>query len=112
MDCEQQAGVTAISSSSGNCSMQDLKERDVKEATIKGTNVEEKIEREKSVKENDPFIANTIIANTLTLSSPPSTTTSDDSKPSVAKGLALPEQRGINDTSRQLRRMLLLLFIS
>lgn len=73
-DPERQAGINTISSSSSNSSLKDLKEKNV------------------------------VIANTLNLSSPPSTTPSDDSKPSVIKDLTLPEQRGINDTSRQLRR--------
>jgi hypothetical protein len=103
-DSERQAGVTATSSSSSNGCMWDLKEKDIKEATLKETNVEEKGMKERNIKEND-----STIVNTISLSSPPSTSTSDDSKPSVAKDLALPEQRGINDTSRQLRRRLLLI---
>jgi hypothetical protein len=101
-DSEQHAGVTAIGSSSSNGCMWDPKEKDIKEATLKETNIEEKGMEEKNIREND-----SVIVNTISLSSPPSTTSSHGSRPSGAKDLALPEQRGINDASRQLRRRLL-----
>ena len=51
-----------------------------------------------------PKEKNIVLASTLSLASPPSTTPSDDSKPTIVKDLTLPQQRGINNTSRQLRR--------